>query len=396
MSKRPKGSITQLENGTYQVRASYGKRPDGKRNTLFKITTTKKRAEYELKRFLAEAEKASKKNNNYDVLSMTVQEYFDQVYLPYKHRTLKPQSYDRLVSSIKNHIYPKHGSIILSKVTSNDINILISDLYLSGKSYSSVKKVYDAYNSMFNYLVHKSHDMDSLDNPMDGVEMLSPNKFDNKRIKWYNPDEILKIKEECLKQSVFTHRSLYRYGLMFMLIMYTGIREGEACALKKSDIDFVSKTINVNKNVYVEKVPGGYNVQIGTVKYANSERVVSVSDTALTYVKQIMDQFPETDMLIYADDYKLVRPATLSRSFSKVLNNSGVCEGSLHSLRHTYVSMLFDAGINLYVIAAQIGDDPGTVKRTYLHLYKKRKAQNLVGIDVVARAEEMIAEGIIE
>lgn len=393
MPRRTKGNIIKLDNGNYKVRAKAGTLRDGKPNILNRTVKTKREAEYLLKVFLNEADRLKSRNNNITVLERTIEDYFVNTFLPHKSRTLKPQSYTRLESTIRVHIIPAHGDIKLANLRSEDIEILLDTLYENGKSFSTIKKVYDAYHSMFDYLVNKKHDMDIHNNPMDAislVDMHKINNYQNKTVKWFTPHEIISIKNECEKLSVLSKRPVYRYHNMFMLIMNTGIREGEACALRKSSIDFTNKTITIKNNIYTDK----RQLKMGTVKYANSERVVAVNSTALHYCSLLMQDFPDTEMLIYNERKEFVRPATLSKSFSRILKHANINEGTLHSLRHTYVSMLFDAGVDIYTIAAQIGDDPSTVQKTYLHLYQKRMANNIGGIDVVKRANIMLQEGI--
>jgi integrase len=40
-----------------------------------------------------------------------------------------------------------------------------------------------------------------------------------------------------------------------------------------------------------------------------------------------------------------------------------------HDLRHTYAATAIDAGLDIYVLAQQLGDTLAVTERTYAHLY---------------------------
>ena len=42
--------------------------------------------------------------------------------------------------------------------------------------------------------------------------------------------------------------------------------------------------------------------------------------------------------------------------------------GSLHTLRHTAITLMLTSGIPVHVVAARVGDTPATVLSTYAHL----------------------------
>ena len=80
--------------------------------------------------------------------------------------------YDRLESTIINHIFPHLGKMKIDKVTRNHVQGLINKLHSEKKlSYSSVKKVYVALKSCYkNALI----DGFVIRNPCDGISLPSP------------------------------------------------------------------------------------------------------------------------------------------------------------------------------------------------------------------------------
>lgn len=116
-------------------------------------------------------------------------------------------------------------------------------------------------------------------------------------------------------------------------LLATGLRIGEALALQYGDIDFLKKTVSVNKNVIF--IHGKRIVQ-DSPKTAAGVRTIPVPDFALRF----LDQSREKNTAVFPFTYNAVR-LTLYR-FSKEHNISVTA----HVLRHTYATRLEEAGIS--------------------------------------------------
>ena len=82
----------------------------------------------------------------------TVRAYFTAWMKEYQFHKLKPSSYDRLESTVVNHIFPYMGNMKVDKVTRNHIQSLVNQLYSEKNlSYSSIKKVYVALNACYKH-----------------------------------------------------------------------------------------------------------------------------------------------------------------------------------------------------------------------------------------------------
>lgn len=67
---------------------------------------------------------------------------------------------------------------------------------------------------------------------------------EEKLVKYLEKDELSTFLTACKNYGL-----LFDYTI-FMLLAYTGMRVGELCALKWSDIDFNEKTISITKTIY--------------------------------------------------------------------------------------------------------------------------------------------------
>ena len=137
---------------------------------------------------------------------------------------------------------------------------------------------------MFHFAVNVRRDIDAADNPMNAVNMISENKFEHSEVRWFTPDEITRFASEA-ERKFRNGNVVYKYGLVYLFLMNTGLREGEVCALNKSDIDFDNKLIHITKgvNTMATKRPDGtnaYSLEVATPKTRNSIRYVPMNEEA--------------------------------------------------------------------------------------------------------------------
>lgn len=394
--KKGAGSIVEIRN-KYRAEIRFVNPITGKKIVLRGVPRTRKRdAEIDLKELQDKRDAILMPNNNIDTASMSVEDYYTKIFLPYKKETVKGQTYNRNESTIMTHIIPYLGKKALLDLNSNDINTRIKKMGEEA-SYSSVIKLYDAFNSMFTF-AENNGDIPQSKNPMGKVPRPREDRFDKVEQKWLRPEEIKQFESAA---TILTHdgKPLYKYGHLYLLILNCGIRLGEACALLKSDFDFEKRTLSINKNINVVKKDDTksskgyvYSIELSTPKNSNSVRVVPLNDEAIHYAKLVMKEFPTGNKLIYSATGQYVRPDVLIKQFQKILQRAGIEKMGVHALRHTFVSSLFENGIDIHTIASVIGDEVNTVQKTYLHLYKERKARAVDATNIVAAAQAFNAK----
>lgn len=380
--KKGTGTITKLDSGNYRIMLRF-KDSAGKTHTISETVPNKTIAEARLKE-LGTQVKELKQEVYYEFDELSIKDYTNKFFLPYKKKALKESSYTRLESTFRTHIFKESGTIAMKNLTAEDINKHIDKLFNEGMSHSSIKKVYDGYAALFKFAKDKRGDVRK--SPISATNMISENKFQRQEIKWLNREEIRLLKACCDKRTT-TGKRLYKYGAVFMLMLNTGIREGEMCALEKSDIDFDKRTLSITKTASANSREKGYKVAITSPKTRRSERYVPLNNEAIKYINELMEEFPQTEYLISTYKNEVVRPTTLVKQFKNLLSDNKMEERGLHALRHTFVSMLFDKEVDTNTIASIIGDSEETVRKTYLHLTNERRAMAVNAIELYDETE---------
>lgn len=176
-----------------------------------------------------------------------------------------------------------------------------------------------------------------------------------------------------------------KYEVYFKIIIATGIRRGECCGLKWSDIDFNQNTIHIQRNVV--KVQGE-EVFTKPPKTMSGNRYVYFSDSLAsllndykTFCAKHLQMYENRDL---TEDTYLFRqnntdlpmlPDTFSTRFKKILKDNHLPTSlNVHSLRHTTASLLIANGTDVATVASLLGHaQVSTTLDIYTHAFDKNR-----------------------
>lgn len=367
MQRREKGTgtIYQRENGKWIGRVAVGRGANGKNQ--YKCFSGK--TEAEVKRKIREFNKSGAQADPTKVL---FSDYLNDWLFNIKMGKIKNSSFDRLESTAKNHVIPNLGSYKLVEIGPKDISQMMKQMKASGLSYSSIKKAYDCTNSVMEYAFHKR---DVEVNPVSLVEMLHQSDFDTKEIRVFSKEETARIVEEC-GRLYSTGKPVYGYADAFILILHTGLRMGELLGLQKEDIDFSTRKMFVRRNAQVVKKrdkngvrSGGQKIVLSTTKTYSGSRIISLNSTAYEAAQRLCAMHPESSFVLCGATGKQVDHARFERSFYRLLKNCGIEQTGVHSLRHTFASVLFSQNVDIKTISTLLGHASIKITMdTYVHL----------------------------
>ena len=225
--------------------------------------------------------------------------------------------------------------------------------------------------------------------------------FDNRVID-FNPATKLKIpqaaqpteqrraltEEERQRVMEFEHRA----KPSAMLMMLSGLRRGEATALQWNDIDFVNNKISVTKS---------YNFKTKDFKTTKNgkARVVSVPQMLIDYLKTLpkISPFVLTNargQMMTDDSWKRLYQSYMVDMNIHYGHNDNVNKFSMHKppmiiatftpheLRHTFCTIMFEAGIDALTAKEQLGhSDIKTTLSIYTHLSAQHKELQVNKLD---------------
>ena len=170
-----------------------------------------------------------------------------------------------------------------------------------------------------------------------------------------------------------------RHKTAAMILLLTGMRRGELCGLEWSNIDFMECTITIARSV---STVAGFGVVEKDPKTESSKRVIAISDKLLLvlteykawydkYRKDMGDQWQETDRLFIAECGGRLYPGTIDNWVHKVCDAAGLPHRTVHSLRHTNITMQIAVGVPLVTVAGRAGHArTSTTTDIYSHFLK--------------------------
>ncbi|ALJ23533.1 integrase [Lactobacillus gallinarum] len=303
-----------------------------------------------------------------------------EMWLKIYRETVKTSTYATTTRYFEDHILKQLGSKYIDKLTVLDcqkaVNIWFND---APKTY---KRFMRYTNNVLNYGINNLELISK--NPMNKV---IPPKAKNKPkpfTDFYSKDELNIFLRDAKEYN-------FKYFVFFRLLAYSGMRKGEALALKWSDINFKDNTISINKDVTV-----GLNNELyeDTPKTENSFRTLDMDAATMEYLKEwrLMQQktmlklgynFLNSDNLLFS---------TISNGYLSMSKprqwNVAICKKydlrriKIHGFRHTHASLLFEAGASMNEVKARLGHaDINTTMNIYTHVtddQKKDTANKLV------------------
>lgn len=372
------GSVRKVSENKYVAEITVGLKENGKPNK--KQFSAKTRAEATRK--LNEYKKTLNLENPQQTRKKTVNEYFE-FWLGNKKIELKSSSYRRLESTFETYIKPNFGRLQFATVRTEDVQKLINK-HQSDKSYSTVKKIYDSLNALFKYdqSLPPQQRVASY-NPCTNVIIKNNKASEKEEIKIYTDDEISKIKTE-INRKTKNNKLIYPYGKIYILVLNTGMRIGEALALDKADIDFDSKTISISKNMTMGSKDGGYLTKAqSSTKTAAGKRTIAMNKAAISAARELFEMFPNTTALVVNKNGKKVTLQNAEKTFKQILKSAGVdTDGrACHALRHTFATKMFEAKKDIKIISHMLGHSSVSITYDiYVTVLQKMEAKELEDI----------------
>ena len=376
MARREKGegSISQRKDGSWTARLTLGFDSDGKR----KIKAFYGKTEREVKNKLKEFKKELIRNDFAEIQKATVKEYMENWLVNTKRVELKPSSYDRLEQTCNYQIFPFIGYMQIHNLTSADIQNLINLLSDKGYSFSSIKKAYNAINACFTLAYNRG---EVRRNPALCISLPNQIKKEASDITFYNTEEIELIEKYALKKY---RNGKYKYenGWYIILLLYTGLRIGEMLALKWDNVNMRNSTIRVSGNLKAvkdrdEKSDKSYKTIEQSPKTKSGNRLIPLADKAKEAIEYLSEHRHSDKYVVATKNGKTISARNIDRTFRRIIETAGIDKpAGVHSLRHTFASMLFKHGVDVKTVSEILGHSDVTVTyNIYIHVIEEQKTK---------------------
>lgn len=281
--------------------------------------------------------------------------------------SVKVSSYQTYANIVKKHLLPALGKMKLAAITPGIIHDFVTALENSGLAYNTVKSVYRLLAAAMSGAFEE------------GLIRKNPcRKIKIQRVEQEEQRVLTRNEQELVKKS-----SSDANELPTLLSLYTGMRLGEVCALRWSDIDWEKKTITVKRTVQrVAQRKNGKKtlLMVGTPKSLRSCRVIPVPDFVLKQLKSMLGSRTVSGY-IFGNSVIAAEPRTIQRRFKRFMDKLGIAGVHFHTLRHSFATRLLELGVDVKTVSVLLGH--GSAKTTldyYAHslIEQQRSAVNLL------------------
>jgi integrase len=375
-----KGHIRQRGPTSWQLKLDVGSDSAGGRRTEFHTFRGSKRgAQMKLAELIASVGKGAYVSRSAVKLGDYVLERLDQWE---RLGRITPMTIERYRDLLRNQIRPFIGHITMQDLKAEDVERWHATLLTAGRKDGagglSAQTIQHAHRVLAKALKEAQRFDVIARNPAVGER---PPKVTREEVIVLRPNEVRAIVTSLRDHPVYTQMVLGLFG---------GLRRGEVLALRWGHVDLSAKNLKVCASLE-ETTAGG--LRFKEPKSAAGKREVSLPDIAVEALREHWKRQlelsmrlgagkPSPDMLIFTRlNGEPVSPRAFSKAWGKAAASIGV-QATFHALRHTHISHLISAGIDVVKISKRVGHaDIATTLNEYAHLFDAREDKSAGAIN---------------
>jgi len=378
-----RGHIRRRGEGSWELKYEAGTDlRTGKRITRYQsFKGTKREAQTELIRLMD----AVRRGDYIDPSKVTVSEFLDRWEKDWAANNVSPKTRERFSQLIAHQVQPHLGNMPIQKLRALHLNELYASLLRNGRvggGELSAKTVGHVHRCLRRALGHAAQWGLITQNP---AALVHPPRVQQAEIEILRENEV-----ETMLASLRTRNALL--CTIAIVALGSGLRRGELCALRWSNIDLDNRTLRVEQSL--EQTQAGLRFKAPKTKYGL--RTMTLPASVISELRAHwrtqneqrlalgIGRSAPTDLVFPAWDSRPLMPNTLSREWSRVVAAIGGRQVSLHALRHTHASSLIAAGVDILTVSRRLGHaNPTITLGVYGHLYGNTDDRAAQAIDAM-------------
>lgn len=280
----------------------------------------------------------------------------------YKRPYVKQSTMAAYVLILENHILPTFGED--NSLPEQSVQAFVLHKIESGLSTKSVKDILIVLKMVMKFGVKK--------------EWMTYYEWDIK----YPPNSENKVLDVL---SVTNHRKILNHiqshftfmGLGIYISLSTGLRIGEICALKWSDINVTDGILTVNRTIeriyIIEGEKKHTELVINTPKTKNSCREIPMNKELLGMLKPLKKVVNE-DYYILTNDERPTEPRTYRNYYKRLMEKLDIPKLKYHGLRHSFATRCIEVGCDYKTVSVLLGhSNISTTLNLYVHPNMEQK-----------------------
>ena len=288
-------------------------------------------------------------------------QYYIENWLNSMKFMVKKSTYAHYTQIVRNHIIPDLGNVKISLLNAEIIEEYINQKFTNGRidnsgglSEKSIRDIVVVLRQILSYANLY-------------IQFRLP-KLKKKDIKILSKKDQKRLEELVIEENT-------TYSMGILLTLYTGMRLGEVCALKWSDIDLRKKVIHVGKTMVriqdVENI-NKTHVVIDNPKTECSKRDIPINRYLFSFLK-MMEQ-KDKDRYFLTGSRRFIEPRTYYSRYKKIVDLVCLDDYGFHTLRHTFATRCIEIGMDAKTLSEILGhSDVKVTLSLYVHPTNKLK-----------------------
>jgi integrase len=377
--KEPHAAAPQKQaSGRWQGRVTFYDPDTGKRRETTKTFAT----EREAKKWSREQETLYRENPNQrppttEFLKDYLSRWLQETIVGYK-----PDSTAQRYRLSLVHVQRLIGTLPLTKVTARDIQGVYNALLSEGKANSTIKHVHVVLHAALEDAVT--------------WELLPKNPTRGTKPPQPQPHELI-IPTRAQSQKFMSDCENDRLFALWAFLAFTGVRRGEALALQWGDIDWMAKTVTIQRTM------SGYGSHrsVNPPKTKTGRRVIDLTTYLIEILRQQQkrqqlareargDKWQEGPWVFTTGNGTWLSPAHVYMRFKKLAKQSSLPDDMrIHDLRHTMATYWLANGVPIKVVSERLGHaNIGITLQIYAHVMPGMQAEAAEHMDAWMRETE--------
>ena len=293
-------------------------------------------------------------------------------------------------------IFTVRESTLISyrNMTENQVKRFIGNKPLSSLTTAEIQKFYNRIKKEGRVTEHHTHGKALSDRMVRGVHMMLHEALDvavkerkivknptnGTTVPKCTPTEKQVLGDGQLQTFLAAIRQYPEWYDFFYTEIMTGMRRGEICGLKWSDVDFTESRLRIERSVSMKK---GGGLQIGQTKTDTGKRTILLPPS----VKELLlrrkeEAISEWIFYRFTNPCEPVSPDAAYRKLKIILKNAELPLMRFHDLRHTFATHATDGGVDPKTLSGILGHTNASFTLdTYAHVTTdmQKKAATVVG-----------------
>lgn len=263
-------------------------------------------------------------------------------FLQKKQLTMKESGYYNYYHKLKTIIIPYFCDFKLNEINQN----ILQEFIFAKKEHYSPKSIRDIIMVVKSVLFSAEED---------GIIKVPKIRLHYPEMK--NEEYHILTDDEYTKLYKWLENHMTQSSAGVLIAMETGMRIGEVCGLKWSDVDFDKGTIQVRRTVSRVYMADSKTskIVIGTPKTSSGNRTIPISERFTEILIRKKADCENEDTFVCTNFDQPTEPRTLRQYYDRQLKKLGIPRATFHALRHGFATRCVEAGIDPKTVAAIMG-----------------------------------------